>query len=470
LRRFYNHGNLIENNLIYDIGRIGIFVGNEEKSTIRGNRIHGITGQIADVNGVRQDATADCAGIKIGGMENSIGMDGFAAFEMEVYKNEISNISSQKSITGIKYEQSMIRDQITGIGIRFPDAYERSRIYSNIIWGFLPSSSTVDRYGIHLSISKRQQITSGDSWKASDTLFYSTADSSYNIERMLIANNTILMEEDNFYSSGDYIGLYLQKLRNSRVLNNAIEMADTTQSYSERSLKFASAIFYQSPEPELANNQIDYNVYYTRPGSSSIIDIYRYVNTDVSGIILDLGYRGEYSTLSQWQNWMRTDVFSTIKGFSHHFEKTNERYPRFRMRTNPLPINNPLEKRGTYLTEAGTDIDGKDRNTADQRYDIGAQLLEGRRFITDIEILNIYEPATYKANIGPFRDAEYFMIDNKPITVKVLVRNNGNNPVSNKNLTLRVYRETATVNNANANRFNTEFNDTYYNNERGLYL
>jgi parallel beta-helix repeat protein len=133
VQRSFNYNNLIENNLIYDVGRAGIFMGNDENSIIRGNRIHSISGDVVDENGIPVEI--DCAGILLGGRQRSpqTAVDGFMVIGTEVYKNEISNIISSKSISGIKLEQSMVLDGITATFIRFPDSYERIKIYSNIV-------------------------------------------------------------------------------------------------------------------------------------------------------------------------------------------------------------------------------------------------------------------------------------------------------------------------------------------------
>lgn len=466
VRRVYNHDNLIENNLIYDIGRAGIFLGNEEKSIIRGNRIHGVTGEVVNQLGVRVDSIIDCAGILLGGRQREGITDGFSNIGIQIYNNEISNIKSMNNASGIKIEQTLEWDYLTSPSIRFPDAKERFNIYGNVIWGILPGNMHVDRYGINMLVSSRSRLDT--LFTAADTTFYATADDTYYMDKVLIANNTIILDEDNMNSSGRYVGMNLQKLSNSRILNNAIELGDTTTNWNNvYGSNFGSAIYYQGPAPDEINNEINYNVYYYNDNSN--IDAYRYVNTDVSGVVLDAGYAGEFSTLYLWQNWMKVDWLSTSKRFSQDLVKSNETFPKLRMRTDTIPENSPLEKRGINLPEAALDIDGINRNVGGQRYDIGAQYFLGKKLSNDFEVLNIIEPTTYRAGLGPFKDAEYLMFDNKPFTVKALVRNNGNNPIENKELKLRIYVESAAVNNANAQLHNKNFEETYYNNESSHY-
>jgi hypothetical protein len=121
------------------------------------------------------------------------------------------------------------------------------------------------------------------------------------------------------------------------------------------------------------------------------------------------------------------------------------------------------------LREAEVDIDGNERNYADQRLDKGAELVMGEKYASDIEILNIYEPATYLSSRGPLSDGEYFMIDNKPITVTALIKNNSNNPAKNVPVTLRIVEEPTSINNQNALLFTQLYDTLYFNNEQGLY-
>jgi hypothetical protein len=166
---------------------------------------------------------------------------------------------------------------------------------------------------------------------------------------------------------------------------------------------------------------------------------------------------------------MRTDRFSNNKHFLNDLEvRQKSFYSVLRVKRNPVPMNSPLDRSGVYLPEAEVDIDGQIRNFADQRLDIGAELVMGERHASDIQVLNIYHPATYKANRGPLSDAEYFMIENEPITVSAFVRNNGSSVVQNKAFTLRVYEEPLQINNHNANIHTTNYTQTFANNENAL--
>ena len=335
----------------------------------------------------------------------------------------------------------------------------------------MPDTSIVNRQGINISVGIRT-LGNGESYSISDTTYYATKDDSYFIDNLLIANNTVVIDNDRFEnSSGDYYGLKLKKIKNARIVNNAIEMADTSKNILTDS-RYAAAIYYQGPPPSEANNTIDYNIYSYNSLGSTTTDCYRFVYTETTGKVVDLGYKNEYNTLNNWQNWMKTDLFSNSKSFMKDLNfiyRTGSQYPILRVKRNPSPINSPLDRAGVYLAEAEVDIDGNRRNYADQRLDIGAELVMGERFASDMQVLNINTPGTYKANRGPFSDAEYFMVEDKPITVKAFIRNNGNAVVSNKEIKLRVYEEPVLTNNFNADVFTTNYTQTFINNERALY-
>lgn len=135
-------------------------------------------------------------------------------------------------------------------------------------------------------------------------MYYSTGHATHFIDQMLVANNTIVLGEDGYYNSdGDYFGLRLQRIKNGRILNNAIELEDSTQSFaSTNNSNFAALIYYQGASPTELNNQIDYNAYGYRLQGSSAVDVYCHLLTDIAGSLIDFPHRGEYRDLTNWQN------------------------------------------------------------------------------------------------------------------------------------------------------------------------
>ena len=246
-------------------------------------------------------------------------------------------------------------------------------------------------------------------------------------------------------------------------LNVLIENSyDKTFNTSRANL--ASVIYYQGATPSEANNTFNYNVYYW--DSSSVVDAYRFVNTDLTtGTVLDTGYVSEYEKLEQWQNWFKSDYYSVMREFYSDLVYSDETYPKLRINRNPLPLNSPLDNRGKILTSIPDDIDGTLRGSGDQKYDIGAEEFNSNRYALDFELVNFASPATYKSSTGPFKDAEYLMIDNKPIRPVVRVRNNGVATLTNRLLQLKVYRESSSINNINAELHTNNFENVYYNNE-----
>lgn len=158
-----------------------------------------------------------------------------------------------------------------------------------------------------------------------------------------------------------------------------------------------------------------------------------------------------------------------VRSFSGDLQASQDYYPRLRFRTNPMPSNSPLDKRGTYLAEAQVDIDGVNRVSVNQNLDIGAQYVSSIKLAYDVEVLSITSPATYKATVGPWADAEYFMIPDAPITVRAKVRNNGSSIIQNKRINLRVYEEPAAINNNVATLHENNYSNTYYDNELALH-
>lgn len=449
--RVYNHNNKYINNLIYDIGRAGIYLGYEENTVITGNRIHGINGTVKDPAGNLLDV--DCAGILLGGIQRGDKFNGFNNIGLIINNNEISNIKSNITASGISYEQSLLYDRI--MGSTFPDRAERTKIYNNIIWGIQSGRPSTHRYGINISLSKKL----GDY----NLPYYEVEDKQYNIKDIEIANNTIIMNADEFSNSyGEYFGIRMQGIVNTKFLNNAIYLED--KSFNSLRTNLAAVVYYQGAMPSEAGNTFNYNVYYW--DTNSIIDAYRFVNTDIkSGTVLDTGYVSEYNKLEQWQNWLKSDYYSVYRNFYNDFSYSNETYPKLRIKKDPIPLNSPLDNRGTILNLIKSDIDGNLRGVGDQKYDIGAEEFNSNRYSLDLELVNFANPATYKASTGPFKDAEYLMIDNIPIRPVVRVRNNGVATLTNRLLQLRVYRENSSINNSNALLHNNNFEDVYYDNE-----
>lgn len=135
--RVFNRDGLIENNLIHDIGRAGIFLGNDENTIVRGNMITGVTGNLKNSTG-NYVTDVDVAGILLGGNQrlhvNEVAStNGFMVVGTEIYKNEINNISGYGAVNGIKLEQSATNEGISAQRTTFPDRAERIKIYSNMI-------------------------------------------------------------------------------------------------------------------------------------------------------------------------------------------------------------------------------------------------------------------------------------------------------------------------------------------------
>lgn len=164
-------------------------------------------------------------------------------------------------------------------------------------------SANTSRYGINLSLAKKV-VAPNETLPLADNMYYSVGHPTHFLDEMLIANNTIVLGEDGYHNSdGDYFGIRLQRIKNSRILNNAIELEDGTQLFaSSNNNNFAALIYYQGASPSELNNQIDYNAYGYRVQGSSAVDVYCHVLTDATGSLIDVPHRGEYRKLTNWQN------------------------------------------------------------------------------------------------------------------------------------------------------------------------
>lgn len=163
----------------------------------------------------------------------------------------------------------------------------------------MATDANTSRYGINLALAKKN-VAPGTTLPLADNMYYSTGHPNHFLDELLVANNTIVLGEDGSRnSSGDYFGIRLQRIKNSRILNNAIELEDSTQVFaSNNNNNFAALIYYQGPSPTELNNQIDYNAYGYRMQNSSAVDVYSHALTDVAGSMIDFPRHGEYRNLS----------------------------------------------------------------------------------------------------------------------------------------------------------------------------
>ena len=112
------------------------------------------------------------------------------------------------------------------------------------------------------------------------------------------------------------------------------------------------------------------------------------------------------------------------------------------------PIGSILNDRGERLASLTHDIDGEDRGAAGQGYDIGADEFDGRLYVSDLEVVEILSPSSYRSSMGATSDAEYVMTE-APVDVTARIRNSGALPRTNADVMVKIYRETMASNNGN---------------------
>ncbi|MFC2132123.1 hypothetical protein ACFLSQ_11880, partial [Bacteroidota bacterium] len=157
--KYYNHNNIISNNIIHNVSRAGIFLGFTTDDQVTGNRIYNVDGLGAYTFGEDDDAMMgksdksqevipaipDAGGIIAGG-DSWESWYGFNNINLTISGNEISAVESDFVAYGIKVEQSQTKYQHAPMSY-FPDAAENSRVMNNIIWG-IETNDDVSRVGI----------------------------------------------------------------------------------------------------------------------------------------------------------------------------------------------------------------------------------------------------------------------------------------------------------------------------------
>ncbi len=410
---YFNSENVISHNKIYNVGRAGIFVGHEKGSEIANNRIFDVEGGCAGF---------DAAGIMAGG-QSARGYFGYNNRMVKIMNNEISGISGSGMVSGIRVEQSP-QQLVEGTLKLFPREDESMVIAGNIVWELLPSDANTSRAGIYLFTQRSN--------------FETPYIAEYVSRNDVIVNNTVIVNgDDGVLNTRAVMGVGLQNVTGTTLKNNAIATMDNE--YAE-SCPVSACVFYQGASMESANIEADRNVYWTENSASSV---YRWIETDASGAKLSTAPINEYKTLAQWQVWSGEEQYSVYSKFMSDYEFTGTNPQNLRVKSNPVPLNSILNNRGDRLTSISTDITGKTRGEAGQRFDVGALEFGGRVYVSDMETTTITAPASYRSTAGIFADAEHIMTE-APVEVSTRLRNNGSLFQTGTDVTVKIYRELPT--------------------------
>lgn len=437
---FYNTGTEIRDNLIYNVARAGIFVGYEDGPQITGNRIYSV-GSVATGTTV-----TDAAGIIAGGETRYNNVD------LTIARNEISGVNGTQWSRGVVVEQDRNDYQsvlASGGIVSFPNRAEHSMVQGNIVWGLSRGTTAANMAGIHLWTLR---ATSTDPLTALVTPSITT----YFTQKDTIANNTILMQNDNVAGTGAIAGIGTQNGNGTVIVNNAIAMLGNVDAAATSH----SAILYEGTLFRGGNFNAGYlpptapaalisnkNAFWT-PNASLV----RFIEISHTSQLVSAGTTDEFTDISQWRNWTKQDINSVYGDFTGDLTflgiAPNQQ---LRVITIPAPpTGSILNNRGDRIASIKTDIDGNARGGAGLGYDIGADEFDGKLYVNDNEVVSILSPGAYRRSTGTTSDGEYIMTK-APVDVQARVRNNGALPSTNAKLRVQIYLESPASNNAGMN-------------------
>lgn len=432
-RPYYNSGTEITGNLIYNVRRAGIFVGYEDGVKITNNRIYNVG--VAATGGTE----ADVAGIIAGGETRYNNID------LWISGNEISGVRGTNSSRGIVVEQAVNDFQSilqAGGTVVFPNRPEHTMVVSNAIWGISRSTTGGDMAGVHL-LTRR--ATAGDRVTPFSTVYFTRQDT--------VANNTIVIPNDNIVGTGAIAGVASQHGNGTAILNNAIALqgASNAASYSHAVIFYEGTLFRggsmntdylpASAPAALVSNRNAFNA----PNAS----VARFIEISHTSELISSGSQDEFKNIRQWRSWTKQDINSVLGDFlaEHEYQGVAPNQ-KLRVKITPQPpLGSILNNRGERIASITTDIDGTPRGEAGLGYDIGADEFNGRLYVSDIEVVDILSPTAYRRTTGATSDAEYIMTK-APIDVTARLRNNGALAQTNVSVRVRVFLETVASNNA----------------------
>jgi hypothetical protein len=409
---YYNYNNVIRNNLISNVAGGGIVIGNEENIVVENNQIYNIHG-MGEVSGI------------MAGLSETEEFFGYNNIDVEITGNKIYNLSGGTKVTGINVHQSVNRYvSLVGQGFEtFPYKADNITVMNNAIWNVGAEVSTATRAGIHVLTNRNPELTGLNQ-------LMTPKYGNYKIRESKIVNNTVIIKEDGYQTSGLIAGIGLQQVDGLIFKNNAIAILDTDVDGVN---EVSAGMFYQGTMPKKGEIVSDYNVYSVL-GDNAIV---RYVQTDENSNIISTGTRNEYNTLSQWQMWTNSDINSVSgKNFVDDMVVSDMSLI---MKPNNQLKGSILSDRGQRLDYVEVDVNGKERGTAGERYDIGAFEFDGEMYNRDAQVMTLLD-GVYKETEGTFSDAEYVMTD-MPIEISTRIRNNSSTDMAQTAITVKIEQE-----------------------------
>jgi len=429
---YYNQNTTITNNVITNVAAAGVMIGHEDKATVAGNRIY-------NVGKVTGAAIKNAMGIQVGGVNTYNTMDA------RILANEISGVSGDSTSRGVVVEQ--VRNDYqnvssTGGIYSAPARPEHTIVGSNVVWGLRRGVSTGSIAGVHL-LTRRMN---------NDILTPHTAD--YFTRQDTVANNTVYIESDGLTGPGAIVGIGSQQGNGTVVVNNAIAITAPANAatFAQTALLSVGTLFRETPLnreylPANAPNPMmsNYNAFWA-PNST----IARFVEVAQNSGIVSAGTTAEFQTIDQWRSWTGQDRASVVGNFvAEHELQGIAPNQKLRVKITPQPpIGSILNNRGVTVKAITSDVDGNVRNETGIGYDIGADEFQGRLYLSDVEVMDILSPSSYRSTTGTTSDAEYIMTK-APVDVKARVRNSGALATTRTPVRVRIFMETPTSNNTN---------------------
>ncbi|OGU60915.1 MAG: hypothetical protein A2X64_11260 [Ignavibacteria bacterium GWF2_33_9] len=378
--KFFNSNNVIKNNEISRIAYAGIFVGFEDNTEVSYNNIYKVEGSVEGY------------GI-LAGYNGEGSYFGYNNTNLTIAGNQIYNINANYQTMGIAVDQSLISlANSDATDFKMPDGSDNININSNAIWDINANQASTILCGIYCGTERSD-------------LFTTPVHPNYNIDNATIANNTVIINNDEFSNSQPLACIGIQNTNNLTFANNALANLDEDNTSGINAL-----VFYEGSEVRTNSNLVmDNNAYYTIEG----VEVVRFIETDLSSNILEFGQYNEFATLDQWKLWTGRDITSS---FGYNFVNDlvfQGADPMFvSMKTNPQPKGSVLNNRGKILSNVTNDIYHNVRGQSNQYYDIGAIEFSGQPYIKDVEPFGLIK-TNVKKNTAPqdFSDGYYEMID-----------------------------------------------------------
>lgn len=411
---FYNMDNEYSGNIIYDCASAGILVGYEKDSKINNNYIYNIGGHDEIAAGV------------LAGTFSKESYKPYYNVGLEINGNEIHDVTSGLNAAGVLVIQSEIPLVASEAGEEiFPQVDQESKIVNNSVWSIRGTSNLAVRAGIALMTEREQENGTWSLLVPEDDDFFTKNDR--------IINNTVIIPADN--NSAISAAILAQQVEDCKIYNNAIEVTG-----DNNPLTYTSALFFEGMLPNEGNSiESDRNVFWYPENNDAVIALF--VETDENNEMIEAYMPNDFKNLDQWRVWTGQDTYSVFNNFMQDMVYIGySPMQKLRIRSNPLPQGSVLNDRGEEFDWLETDIDGRVRGMADRRFDIGAVEFNGRKNVTDVELSYVNYPAAWQAINGQFADAEYIM-DDGPVDVKAIARNDGSLERISVDLTVSIYRE-----------------------------